>query len=364
MTQPGALESSGAPWQGRAREQTSLLVFLSILLRNRRVIATCGLIGLIGFGAFAMTEANLYIASGSFAARASRSAGQVPGAAAQIGLSLGVVDVAQSTLFYGELARSNSILIPVAQRTYTITTAKGTRSGPLAEFVGVKSSSPTAAAIITAKNLADRVAVLTSSRSGVVTLLVTAEDPQIAQQIAVNILKELDSYSSTSRKEQAVAERKFVEGLVVESRQKLSDTENRLAAFRQQNRDIGSSPNLRIQDDQLVRDADLAQQEYAGLESSYQQARIEEVRNLSAIRIVDYPDIPVEPQRREAARKTLIGFVTGIFAGIVIAFLRQRLDEKRRGRDTTLDQFTDARRETSADARRLAGPLAKSSASP
>lgn len=357
MTQPGSAE----PWQSRAREQTSLLVFLSILLRNRRVIAICGLVGLVAFGAFAMSEANLYIASGAFAARPSRSAGQVSEAATHIGLSLGVVDVAQSTLFYGELARSNSVLIPVAQRTYTVKTEKGTRSGPLAEFVGVKSSSPTAAAIIAANKLVDNVAVLTSGRSGVVTLLVTAEDPQIAQQITANILKELDSYSSSMKKQSAVAERKFVELLVTEARQKLSDAENRLASYRQQNRDL-SSPSLRIRDDQLVRDADLAQQEYAGLESSYQQARIEEVRNLSAIRIVDYPDVPVQPQRREAARKTLIGFVTGIFAGIVIAFLRQRLEEKRRGKDTTLDQFANARRETSADARRLAGPFARSSA--
>ena len=187
LTQPG----SGESWQSRGREQTSLLVFLSILLRNRRVIGFCGLVGLITFGAFAMSEANLYIASGAFAARASRGAGHVPGAAAQIGLTLGVVDVEQSTLFYGELVRSNSVLIPVAQRTYTVTDGKVTKTGPLAAFVGVKSSSPAAEAIIAAKALADRVAVLTSGRSGVVTLLVTAEDPQIAQQIAANILKEL-----------------------------------------------------------------------------------------------------------------------------------------------------------------------------
>ncbi|MEP6506715.1 MAG: GNVR domain-containing protein [Gemmatimonadales bacterium] len=363
MTEPKAPYGSAGPWQARAREQTSLLVFLSILLRNRRIIAVCGLVGLVAFGAFAMSEANLYIASGSFAARASR-AGQVPGAAAQIGLSLGVIDLAQSTLFYGELARSNSVLIPVAQRTYTVTTDKGTKTGPLAAFLGVKSSSPTVAAMIVAKRLPDRVGVLTSGRSGIVTLLVTAEDPQIAQQIAANILRELDTNSSTTRKEQAVAERKFVEGLVAESRQKLFDAENQLAAFRQRNRDPGNSPNLKIQEDQLVRDADLAQQEYSGLASSYQQARIEEVRNLSAIRIVEYPDVPVQPQRREAARKTLIGLVTGIFAGVVVAFLRQRLEEKRRGKDTTLEQFSDARRETSADARRLAGPFARSSASP
>lgn len=361
MTEPNVPYGSAEPWHGRAREQTSLLVFLSILLRNRRIIAVCALIGFGAFGAFAMSEANLYIASGSFAARASR-AGQVSGAAADMGLSLGVVDLEQLTRFYAELARSNSVLIPVAQRTYTVTTDKGTQSGPLAEFLRVKSSSPTRAAMIVAKSLPTKVAVLTSGRSGIVTLLVTAEDPQIAQQITANILKELDTNSSTTRREQAVAERKFVEGLVKESRQKLSDAENRLAAFRQRNRDPGNSPTLKIQDDQLVRDADIAQQEFSGLQASYQQARIEEVRNLSAIRIVEYPDVPIQPQRREAARKTLIGLVTGIFAGIVIAFLRQRLEEKRRGRDTTLEQFADARRATSADARRLAGPFARSSA--
>jgi len=365
LTQSGALQGSdAAPWASGAREETSLLVFLSILLRNRRIIAVCGLIGLITFGAVALTEANLYIASGSFSARGNRTAVQIPGLSEHVGLSLGVIDVAQSTVFYAELARSNSVLIPVAEKTYTVTTSKGTKTGPLADFLGIRTANPKAGAVLAARRIGDDVAVLTSGRSGVVTLLVTAEEPQIAQQVALNILKELDSYSATTRKDQAVAERKFVEGLVAESRQKLSDAEERLARFRQQNRDFQSAPQLMIQDDQLTRDVDMAQQDYSGLESSYQQARIEEVRNLSAINIVEYPDLPVDPQRREAARKTLIGLVTGLLAGIVIAFLRQRVDEKKRGMDTTLEQFSDARREISADARRLVAPLARSSAEP
>jgi uncharacterized protein involved in exopolysaccharide biosynthesis len=347
-----------------AREGTSLLFFLTILLLNRRVIAFCALIGLLGFGAFAMSEANLYVANGAFTARASRTSSQVPGAAAQIGLTLGVIDLAQSTLFYAELARSNSILIPVAAKTYTVTTEKGQKSGPLAMFEGVKGGTPLAAATIVAKDLPDQITVLASGRSGVVTLLVSDKDPQIAAQIAMNILRELDSYSSSSRKEQAVDERKFVEGLLAESRQKLSNAEEQLARFRQQNRDYEMSPQLKIEDGQLNRDVDLAQQDYSGLEASYQQARIEEVRNLSAIRIVEYPDVPVVPQTKEAARKTLIGLVTGLMVGIVIAFLRQRAAEKRRVRDASLAAFTEARREASADARHLIGPLARSSAEP
>ena len=218
--------------------------------------------------------------------------------------------------------------------------------------------------MLAAKELVNEVAVLTSTKSGIVTLIVTDKDPQIAAQVTMNILRELDSYSSSSRKEQAVAERKFVEGLVAEARQKLDDAEQQLASFRQQNRDFETSPQLKIRDDELTRDADLAQQEYASLEDSYQQARIEEVRNLSAIRVVEYPDVPVVPQRREAARTTLIGLMTGLLAGIVIAFLRQRVAEKKRAADPALDEYSEARRELSADARRVLGPLAKSSAEP
>lgn len=369
MTQAGAARANSlAGTAGEridgAREETSLLLFLSILLRNRQVIALCGLIGLLAFGAVSLSEANLYAASGSFAARASRTSAQVPGVASQIGLSLGVTDIAQSTHFYAELARSNSILIPVAGKTYTVSTSKGVSTGPLATFIGIKAATPTAAAVVAAKDLVNELAVLTSTKSGVVTIIVTDKDPQIAAQVAMNILRELDSYSSSSRKEQAVAERKFVEGLVAESRQKLDDAEQSLANFRQQNREFQTAPQLKIRDDELTRDADLAQQEYAGLEASYQQARIEEVRNLSAIKIVEYPDVPVIPQRREAARKTLIGLITGLLAGIVIAFMRQRAAEKKRAADPSLEEYSESRRELSADARRLLGPLAKSSAEP
>jgi uncharacterized protein involved in exopolysaccharide biosynthesis len=331
-----------------------------VLLRYRNLIAISGLLGLLSFGAFSLSEANLYVANGAFAARATKSS-QVPGAA-QIGLTLGIVDIAQSTMFYAELARSNSVLIPVAEKTYTVKTEKGTRSGPLAMFKDVKASTPLAAATMVAKTLPDEIAVLTSGRSGVVTLLVSDKDPQIAAQITMNILRELDSYSTTSRKEQAVAERKFVEQLLSESRGKLSDAEERLARFRQQNREFETAPQLKIEDDQLTRDVDLAQQDYASLAASYQQARIEEVRDLSAIRIVEYPDVPVVPQRKEAARKTLIGLVTGLFVGIVIAFLRERAEEKRRLKDGSFVAFSEVRREASADPLHILAPLTRSSA--
>ena len=355
-------EEVAVPGIERAREETSLLSFFSILLRSRRVIALSGLVGVIAFGAVALSEANLYVATGAFVVRASRTPSHIPDVAAQIGLTLGVIDIAHTTMFFAELARANSVLTPVAAKTYTVTTSQGTKSGPLAQFLGISAANPASAAILAAKELPDRVAVLTSGRTGVVKIFVTENDPQIAQQVATNILRELDHYSTSSRGAQALAERKFVETLVAESREKLLEAENRLSRFRQQNRQYESSPQLKIEDDQLNRDVDLQLQDYKGLESSYQQARIEEVRNLSAISIVEYPDVPVEPQRSEAARKTLIGLVTGLLAGIVLAFMRARLQEKRRDGDASLDDYHNAQRDSSAEAGHLRGQLSRSSA--
>jgi uncharacterized protein involved in exopolysaccharide biosynthesis len=79
----------------------------------------------------------------------------------------------------------------------------------------------------------------------------------------------------------------------------------------------------------LERDVGMRQQIYTALAQTYEQARIEENRVPTILNVVEPADLPVEPQRREALRKTLIGLVTGLLAGMVIAMLQQRVEEKK-----------------------------------
>jgi uncharacterized protein involved in exopolysaccharide biosynthesis len=73
----------------------------------------------------------------------------------------------------------------------------------------------------------------------------------------------------------------------------------------------------------------MRQEVYTALETSLEQAKIEEGRDRAAINIVEVADLPVEPERAAAVRRTLVGLATGLCVGMVLAFLVQRAEEKR-----------------------------------
>ena len=62
---------------------------------------------------------------------------------------------------------------------------------------------------------------------------------------------------------------------------------------------------------------------------TFEQAKIEEVRDPTTLNIVEPPDLPTQPEREAALRETLLGLAAGALVGIVIAFLKQRAAEVR-----------------------------------
>lgn len=309
------------------REETSLLVFLSILLYHRRIITICALAGVALFGASAASEANLFLSRASFLVKGSRAPAQIPGAfAALSGGIAAAAEFSQSIVFYADLVKAKSILVPVARKTYT--TAAGERT-TLATLYGIEEKDSGTAGRRAADRLIRDVSSTIYSRSGLVGIAIHSTDPLVAQQIASNILAELDAYSATRRREQAVEERSFIEGLVAEARTRLALAEEAVAAFGRLNRDYENSPQLRVEYDRLAREVMMRQQIYTALSQSYEQARIEAVRDPTTLSIVEPPDLPAQPQTRAALRKTLLGLAVGMFVGIVVAFLRQRAMEVR-----------------------------------
>ena len=78
----------------------------------------------------------------------------------------------------------------------------------------------------------------------------------------------------------------------------------------------------------IQRDVLMRQEIYTALAQTLEQARIEEVRAPVVLNVIESADLPVEPQRQEALRTTLIGLCAGILVGMVLAVLRQRVGEK------------------------------------
>jgi uncharacterized protein involved in exopolysaccharide biosynthesis len=310
------------------REETSLLAFFSILLVHRSTIAALALAGLVTGGIVASTEADLYVSHAAFIVRGARQQVQLPGGAAALGVTLGAfAEFSQSVSFYADLARTKGILGKVARKEYSTSESPGVKR-PLAKILGIDEPNPDKAATLAAQRIAKNVSYTISSRTGVVGLVVKETDPLVAQQVNANILLEIDRWSREEGHRQAVREREFIEQLVADARSRLAQAEQTAKTFLELNRQYESSPELVLEYARLNRDVMLRQQVYNSLTETYEQARIEEVRNPTLLNIVEPADLPVDPQRRQALRTTLMGLTVGLLAGMVIAVLRQRVAEK------------------------------------
>jgi uncharacterized protein involved in exopolysaccharide biosynthesis len=310
------------------REETSLLAFFSILLVHRRTIAALALAGLVTGGIVASTEADLYASHAAFIVRGARQQVQLPGGAAALGVTLGAfAEFSQSVSFYADLARTKGILGKVARKEYS-SAESPTVKRPLAKVLGIDEPNPDKAAALAAQRLAKNVSYTISSRTGVVGLVVKEGDPLVAQQVNANILLEIDRWSRDEGHRQAVREREFIEQLVADARSRLAQAEQTAKTFLELNRQYESSPELVLEYARLTRDVTLRQQVYNSLSETYEQARVEEVRNPTLLNIVEPADLPVDPQRRQALRTTLTGITVGLLIGMVIAVLRQRVAEK------------------------------------
>src|SRR5262249_12779384 len=159
------------------------------------------------------------------------------------------------------------------------------------------------------------------------------------------LLAEMNTFNMESRQSQAGAERRFVEQRLNELKDSLRAAEDRLQAFLQRNRDYENSPQLSFQQQRLAREVSMQQDMVTGLAQSFEQARIEEVRDTPVITVIDKPEIPVERDRRGLIKKGLLAIVLGGVLGLGVAFVREGMARGRRNGSAELEEFSELRRE-------------------
>jgi uncharacterized protein involved in exopolysaccharide biosynthesis len=344
------------PLVQRAAEDTSLLGFVNVLLKHRRLIAGCALLATLIFVASALSESRTYTTRVLFTARGAR-AGALAGIAAQYGLTIVGADPSQSIEFYEELLRSSEVLRGVANQQYEVRKGKRVIRGTLPVIYGIHAGSREAEIDLAAVQLRDHVASSSTRRTGVVTYFVSSSYPELTQQLARNIVTQLDYYNTTRRRSQVTAERSFIEERLADSKAALARAEDRVRSFRDANREYGRAPNLVLENARLNRDVNLRQELVTGLSQAYEQARIEEVRDMPAITVFEPPDLPTSPDATYGLRNTLFAAIGGILVGIILAFIRERFYETKAEGSRTFADFATLKSETLRDIGRPWQPI-------
>jgi uncharacterized protein involved in exopolysaccharide biosynthesis len=322
---------------------------LNVILRHRVLIVVLML--LFGFynGFRSITSPKHYTVESQFLVKGSRSSGQLGGLAAQLGLSLGGGDAGQSPQFYLDLLEAKAILWPIALKTYTVKTDTGVVTGNLIKIFNIKDPRPNVARAKVIDALKGAISSTSSVKTGVITVLVHAGRPDLAVQISSNLLDQVNVYNISRRQEQAAGEKAFVQRQVDEKRAELTQAESDLRNFLESNRMYTQSPELILERNRLQRQVDLRSNLYQSMLQSYEAARIDEMRDIPVISVIEAPEMPIQADPRGGVKKTLIGLAVGLVLGVIIAFFREKMAANRQAQTDEFVEFNELKKAAVGD---------------
>ena len=333
-------------------EEISVISLVNTVLRHRWLILAIAL-AVGGYQAWtSLRMPRFYTTEAQFMPKGVRAQSQAQGLAAQLGIAIGGGDATQSPAFYVELLQSRQLLAAVAAQQFRMRTDRGLITGNLAQIYGIRSKSPEVVKSIAINWLNGQVDQTYSIRTGVITVKVHASDAELAVQIARRLLDQVNVFNLNRRHEQAMGERQFIERQLADAQAQLSQAEENLQSFLTENRDFKSSPSLTLEFDRLNRKVGSRQQLYNAMATSYEQAKIEEVRDLPVITVLEPPEFPIQPDPRGGKRKVLLGLLIGLLIGVVLAFVRDRLAANRDVRSDEFAEFSALKREIVSELRR------------
>jgi uncharacterized protein involved in exopolysaccharide biosynthesis len=340
--------SEAEPLRRPEPPEISGLAILVALLRERGIIAGATVIAAAIGLALAWVVGPKYSANSTFLPQTSANKGaRLANLAAQFGVSVDEGSRSESPDFYADLVRSRGLLSKAVMTKYSVGPPSGVRDSAhktLIEIYGLEGKPRPKALELAVDRLAKNVSGRADARTGLVRVETTAKQPDLAVQINRRLLELVAEYNQQTRQSQASAERQFVQNQLQESQQQLQQAEGALQQFLQENRRYFDSPSLTFEHARLERQVSLQQQLYTSLVQSFQQARIEEVRNTPVITVVDSPDGSARKAGLGRAAALVLSAMVGFFIGLGIAITRQFLRAQRAHSTPEFEEFEQLRR--------------------
>jgi uncharacterized protein involved in exopolysaccharide biosynthesis len=332
--------------------EISLIRLLNIVLAHRSMVVACSVLLFVLVVGVTLILPRTYTAEASFTPQSERLPSNLAGIAAQFGVALPSADAGANPDFYVELLESRRILGETIKSRYTFPTDTGEVSGTLVDILEIEGETEGEREETALRRFGTMMAAKLDRPSSVVTVEVETYNPQLSARIAQRLLDLLNRFNLETRQSQAAAERRFTERRLAEAKLELLEVENQLQAFLEINRDVGTSPLLRFRQERLEREVSIRQAVVSALAQNYEQARIDEVRDIPLITIVEAPEAPALPDSRMLLLRGILALVAGALVGSLLAFFMAFVRASRTDTADELDEFRRLKRATARDIRR------------
>jgi uncharacterized protein involved in exopolysaccharide biosynthesis len=288
----------------------------TIILRRRAWLGAGLVVGLALGVALALLPAPVYRSKALFQPQSGQPrASELAIFASSFGFGMPTAG-GSSAAMYVELLGTHTILEPIVSDTLALE-GDPARSLAVAELlqdddVGMDESIDA---------LRDLFKVREVPEIGAVEIVVETPRAAVSQALARRLVAEVNRFNVVRRRSQATEERAFVAEQVERTRAELEVAERELLEFIQSNRGFAAAPELQFEHDRLQREVSSRQRLYTSLADDLAEVRIREVRDTPVITMLEEPVLPSRPVPRHTATKAVLGMMTGLLVGVLLALV-------------------------------------------
>jgi len=147
------------------------------------------------------------------------------------------------------------------------------------------------------------------TKTSTVTITLEMKEPLLAAEVLNAVIGELDRFMRLKKITTASEQAKWISARVIEVEKELRLAEDSLKTFRERNRRVTDSPELLLQQARLMREGEVKQAIYIELRKQYELSKIEEIKNITIVNVLDPARAPVRKERPKRATNAAIAFV-------------------------------------------------------
>lgn len=282
--------------QSEEPPRTDLLSLAGYLSRYSRILAWGALLVFLGVRGLLALVPDRYEARASFAPSGPGGAdlgalGALGGMAASLGLGTGGQ---QGAKFYADLAQSDVVILRSLD-----TLQRGVAADvPPIDYVvlnELEAKSPELLRELALRHFRDNLTVEFDARTSVVTVAVTAKEPQHAYAATRAVIAALDRFNVDLLQSTARARSRFLEEKIAGLRAERAAAEAALGDFLLRNRQFQFSPTLALREAELRQLFEAKNASLMSLQSTLEKSRIEQTRDTPVLMMLDAPRVPVTP---------------------------------------------------------------------
>ena len=172
--------------------------------------------------------------------------------------------------------------------------------------------------------LREKIIINKDRSSPIVNINVMAFEPAFAKELAEKLIIKSSVIQRQLKTNRVKQKRMFIEERLEQVSTEMKILEKKLREFREENRNLSSSPILQMKVQEMGREVDLQNSLYVTLKTQYEKAKIDEVGRDDMVQQIDGPSLPTELTSPKRLLSFFMSIFFGFFTSIFIIYFKEQ----------------------------------------